>query len=545
MDKEFCLLDEPWIKVLDQENTIKEVSLLDVFRDAHKYKSLAGETVTQDASILRLLLAIAITVFYRYDVDGQEDNVLEYEDPEKVILERWSEYWKKGAFKADTFQKYLETYKERFFLFHPETPFWQVADLKDGTNYGIINLYGNIKESKNTKSKHHFNMTDGEYVENISKAEAARWLVFNNAYSKMIKYRGENSLKNAEVGWVSELGLIVVDSDNLYKLLLLNLCALYRGEEAWGEPRPIWEVEFRASAGHGINIPDNLPELYTIQSRKVCLQQKNNKIFGYFATRGDYYSANNMIEPMTLLKYNKNNDIVPEKHNKTIEMWKEFSTLLPIKNEIKPGIIFWIQSLREISLFKENIITFQMIGLEFEDEKKYKSIYGDQINESLSLSAEFLDNIGREWITRITDQVENCEKVRRQCYSKFARTLLLEKFKINSNSKEKTEFKKQIENKIKYIEDRLATAYYYRINRAFREWLISIKPGESKKEEKEYEWQQTSSKIAESVVVDYISGIDPQHIMICAKAVGVFKKNLYKIYPGMGKKGGDEDEQEK
>ena len=144
MDKEFCLLNEPWIKVLDQENTIKEVSLLDVFRDAHKYKSLAGETVTQDASILRLLLAIVITVFYRYDVDGQEDNVLEYEDPEEVILERWSEYWKKGAFKADTFQKYLETYKERFFLFHPETPFWQVADLKDGTNYGIINLYGNI-----------------------------------------------------------------------------------------------------------------------------------------------------------------------------------------------------------------------------------------------------------------------------------------------------------------------------------------------------------------------------------------------------------------
>lgn len=95
MDKEFCLLDESWIKVLNDENEIIEVSLIDVFTNAHKYKRLAGETVTQDVAILRLLLAIAITVFYRYDADGREDDVLNYSNPEDEILDRWSDYWEK------------------------------------------------------------------------------------------------------------------------------------------------------------------------------------------------------------------------------------------------------------------------------------------------------------------------------------------------------------------------------------------------------------------------------------------------------------------
>ena len=141
MDKEFCLLDEPWIKVLDEQNVTREVSLIDIFTNAHRYKRLAGETVTQDAAILRLLLAVAITVFYRYRADGCEDCVLEYDDPEEEILNRWSEYWDSGAFNANVFQEYLETYRERFYLFHPETPFWQVADLEDGTNYSVINLF--------------------------------------------------------------------------------------------------------------------------------------------------------------------------------------------------------------------------------------------------------------------------------------------------------------------------------------------------------------------------------------------------------------------
>ena len=71
-EREFNLLDEPWIKVITPSMEQKEVSLTDVMIHAHEYKDLAGEMATQDAALLRMLLAVAVTVFYRYDANGKE-----------------------------------------------------------------------------------------------------------------------------------------------------------------------------------------------------------------------------------------------------------------------------------------------------------------------------------------------------------------------------------------------------------------------------------------------------------------------------------------
>ena len=66
-EREFNLLEEPWIKVLDGECRIHEVSLTDLFEQAHIYRDLCGELPTQDFAVLRLLLAVLHTVFSRYD----------------------------------------------------------------------------------------------------------------------------------------------------------------------------------------------------------------------------------------------------------------------------------------------------------------------------------------------------------------------------------------------------------------------------------------------------------------------------------------------
>ena len=72
----FNLLDEPWISVVyDEKGTTKEVSLQELFINAHQYKDLAGDTKTQDFAVLRVLLAVLHTVFSRFDADG---NVYEY-----------------------------------------------------------------------------------------------------------------------------------------------------------------------------------------------------------------------------------------------------------------------------------------------------------------------------------------------------------------------------------------------------------------------------------------------------------------------------------
>ena len=74
-EKEFNLLEESWIKVITPSLEQKEVSLLDVILHAHEYTSLSGETPTQDVALLRVLLALVETIFYRYNENGETDEL--------------------------------------------------------------------------------------------------------------------------------------------------------------------------------------------------------------------------------------------------------------------------------------------------------------------------------------------------------------------------------------------------------------------------------------------------------------------------------------
>ena len=76
-EREFNLLEEPWVKVVTASLEQKEVSLTDALVYAHEYMGLSGEMPTQDAALLRVLLAIGITIFYRYDADGRQDELSE------------------------------------------------------------------------------------------------------------------------------------------------------------------------------------------------------------------------------------------------------------------------------------------------------------------------------------------------------------------------------------------------------------------------------------------------------------------------------------
>ena len=58
---EFNLLTEPWVRVRRPDNTVQEVSLTDALLHAQDYVDLAGEMPTQDAAVLRLLLAVLFT----------------------------------------------------------------------------------------------------------------------------------------------------------------------------------------------------------------------------------------------------------------------------------------------------------------------------------------------------------------------------------------------------------------------------------------------------------------------------------------------------
>ena len=125
MTHSFNLLDEPWIRITRLDGTPDEVSLLTLFREATGITGIHGEIASQDVAILRLLLAICHRA-----MDGPED------------LDTWREYWEAPERLGRDASAYLERYRERFDLRHPDRPFFQVAGIHaaSGKTSGLESL---------------------------------------------------------------------------------------------------------------------------------------------------------------------------------------------------------------------------------------------------------------------------------------------------------------------------------------------------------------------------------------------------------------------
>lgn len=532
-EKEFNLLTEPWIRVSTRSLEQKEVSLMDAMLHAQEYAGLAGEMPTQDAALLRVLLAAALTIFYRYDENGNEDEISEENDSDdETVLERWKKYWERGSFPETAVREYFQRYSERFWLFHPETPFWQVNELSYGTEYGVECLVGNLKESNNKATRHHFSMTEGERLERITYAEAVRWIIHLNAYGVNVKTDKKAPGPNLPVGVgrLGQLGMVMVNGDDLFRIIMLNLCPLKNSTDIWNLPRPIWEQEIHSEQGREIAPPDNLPELYTIQSRRIKLDREDGWVVGYQAAGGDFYpTENDFNEPMTLWKEQKVDkkservSYIPRIHNPSVQVWEEFPSLMCVQSTGHiPGVVQWVSTLNKTKTFvSERLITFKMIGIVYGDQMKYT--YGYSIHNTLTMSSDLLMDLGGEWISAISDEVEKCQNIASKAIGRFSSSVC-----------------KLFGGGTNYIKAMLVQNYYFHINIAFREWLSGIEPLQGEREKKIEQWEQKSYYYAKGAVEEFINmrceniyayKEDEGRILTIPQALNVYLGELRKIYP--------------
>lgn len=114
MSKDFCLLDEPWLPVRLANGRVQELGLLEVFERSGEIVALAETAPPSLVAQYRLLLAIThralVTAFGNWS------------DRDRV---RW---YREGLPLAEI-RAYLDLWRERFWLFHPDYPFMQVAAL--------------------------------------------------------------------------------------------------------------------------------------------------------------------------------------------------------------------------------------------------------------------------------------------------------------------------------------------------------------------------------------------------------------------------------
>lgn len=538
-DIEFNLLDEKWILVRKSDCTVDELSLTDALLKSHEYVELAGELPTQNVSILRLMLAVLHTVFSRYSPQGEPSPLYDSDDAEY----RWKELWNAGRLPEKPIKEYLASVHDRFWLFHPERPFYQTEAAKIGTEYTASKLNGAVSESGNKIRL--FCGCTGVQKSELSYSEAARWLLYVNNYDDTSsKPKGKN-LPSPGAGWLGKLGLITIRGNNLFETLVYNLILLNHKRnfsEVWGPECPAWEPDVPNTAERAeIPMPDNLSELYTLQSRRLWLNRDDNeKVIGYNLLGGDFFEkVDAFIEPMTVWSKVKGNEragekFQPRRHDSSVQMWREFSYAFETAADSHiPGVVLWTKYIKQMLPESRKLISFSIASVQYGDKDFFVN---DVFSDSLTFHTDLITEIGEHWRAKITEEIEKCKK------SAAALRDLAKDIELAAGSSEDTVLKRA-------VVERAREQYYYEIDLPFRNWLERIDPNweivSEQEEQALREWHETAKRIALRIGQELVESAgtaaivgravkdknDKERYYSAPDAYRYFKVKLNEIYP--------------
>lgn len=390
MKKEFNLLDENWVRVLLPGYTVKEVSLKDVFTHSHEYMDLAGETDTQNVAMIRLLLAVAHSGFARFDSNGNEIPLSSRDE----AISRWKSYWSLGHF-PEAFLKYLEEYRERFWLFHPDAPFYQANEAKKGTAFGAAKLNGEISESNNKVRI--FATRSGEAKMQLTYAEAARWLLFINGYDDVSVKPSRAGLPSISIGWLGQNTIVYAIGRNLFETLMMNLVPLQNGNgELWPKPCPIWECLPRSDERKKIDPPSTPAELFTHQSRRIFLKRENGVITGFNALGGEFFDKERVVAETMALYILNSNSAKPLRLFNDVPLWQLLDKILYNNQDT----VTWLR------LIGISSAGFQTCGMMY-DSKAMKFVDECSKRFTTNLDPNFADyiSVGIELCRYITNEI--------------------------------------------------------------------------------------------------------------------------------------------
>lgn len=328
----FNLVDRPWIEVVGLDGRVRLASIEEVLAECQHLRCLGGDLPTQTFAILRLLLAI----LYR-SLRGPQNQ------------RAWEALWHADALPMDMIRDYLAEHRERFDLFHPETPFYQVAQLRSvsGDVSGLERIIADVPNGEP-----YLTSRIGPGLARISPAEAARWLVHCHAFDPSgIKTGavGDLRVKNGKVyplgtGACGSYGGLYLEGRNLRETLLLNLIPydtpyLDFPEEGPAELPP-WE---RPPSSVGDDEPPlGRVAVLTWQTRRVRLVGDEDGVTHVLVCYGDRFDVENAttLEPMTAWRRSptrekaaKRTVYVPRPHDPSRALWRGLDALLPQRRQ--------------------------------------------------------------------------------------------------------------------------------------------------------------------------------------------------------------------
>lgn len=523
----FNLVDEPWIKAKTLTGESVELSLLEVFREAHNLKALANDLPTQDFAILRVLLAI----LQRSVVDRLD----EYEYPSGA----WGDLWNAGKMPMGEIEDYLRKWHHRFDLFDEEQPFMQVAGMRSTNEkepYKDMKPLLGISDNKPQL----FALKTRESLKGMSYAEAARWLVHVHAFdisgikTGVIDDPRVKGGKSSPIGtgWAGGLGGIMLEGKNLKDTLLLNLCLCYDCRDDLDEfidfdhDLPAWEQDQKTPSDDQRH-PLGYADIYTWQSRRVLLKEHDGKVAGVVLTNGDKLEAHNrrQFEPMTPWRRSSTQEkrlkvspvYLPLRHRPDRAMWRGLTSLLPSKRGqndeqyVIPGNVMWVGFLT--SPIRGRVVSggyklsMRAIGMEYGVQN---STVVELINDTLFLKSVLLSPEG-------ADAVELAE----QCMAKTDDAVM-----ALGRLAERVELSAGLDSELTAgPRNAIQAEAYYELDSAFRTWLSGLEPNRLR--ERKIAWYVQARRIITDLARRVVDDAPP--VAIRGRSVGKKKKEWVSV----------------
>ncbi len=419
----FNLVDEPWLPMIDVAGRQVELSLREAFQQAGSLRRLVGDLPTQAFAHLRLLLA----VLHRA-VSGP------------ASLQHWRAVRDDPAGTLRLVERYLDDWRDRFWLRHPAAPFMQVADLATakGEVFGLSRI---VCDGPGTSA---FMTTRlGENLDTATWAEAARWLVHVHAYDVSGIHTGalgDPRVKGGRgygigTGWAGQIGGVHLLGANLWETLLLNLVAPTEIEMAGGaDDLPVWERAPLSSMPEGwvtgaeaaYREPTGPVDMYTWPTRRIRLFGDAERCLGVINAQGDRARPQNRfrVEPMTAWRYSEpqtkaagQDTYMPAKHDPTRAFWRGLGALLPGTSEPvrrdgpaarrPPGALDWAALLQMHGDLGRELLQVQAVGISYgSNESVYDELVADSLALPTALLAAGAEDLARTAVTgvRCADQ---------------------------------------------------------------------------------------------------------------------------------------------
>ncbi len=388
MTYSYNLVDEAWIPCTRLDGRVEELGLRQTLLRAHELRGVQGDSPLETAALYRLLLAVLHSA-----LRGPR------------TWDEWGELWKRGRWAPELINGYLDQWRERFDLFHPQRPFYQASDDRVKSK-SIASLVLDMVSGNNAVLFDHHTEETGV---TLTPAKAARTVVVAQTFG-LAGLSGIPGQAFTDAPWARGI-VFLVESDTLFRVLMLNLMKYPDTLHSKKEDAPAWEQDDPYQPER--QIPKGYLDYLTWQNRRVRLipeGDESSPTVSAMSVAPALRLDASVFDPFKLYRKGQgkgSEDIwLITRFSEDRALWRDSASLFGLKSQQgrPPQVFYWLADLVHEGLIPiQQRFRFMALGMA-NDQAKVEFFQENH----LPLPLEYLEN--EELVARLSNAIQKAEQ---------------------------------------------------------------------------------------------------------------------------------------